>query len=228
LQKELKIVVKENFEFRSTRNGTRVIKRSIGEFQSVKSHFDAHNFAYYSFYPKSEKPMKAVIRHLPHNTPAEDISDGLVSLGFDIISVKQMTATHRSPSDGSTTINLPPLPNNLAEDDKIPGNFSTVTSQLGWRYIELRMVLRSAISASSSATSGQTANSLPAACGAEGIIYTRSAPREGIHHPPQRAATVGWRKEKNPIPQIIGVADTRRMRCRRRSRRGHLRLQREG
>jgi hypothetical protein len=51
--------------------------------------------------------MKAVIRHLPHNTPAEDIYDGLVSLGFDVISVKKMTVTRRSPSDGSTIINLP-------------------------------------------------------------------------------------------------------------------------
>jgi hypothetical protein len=51
--------------------------------------------------------MKALIRHLPHNTLAEDISDGLVSLGFDVISVKQMTAIRRSPSDGSPTINLP-------------------------------------------------------------------------------------------------------------------------
>jgi hypothetical protein len=51
--------------------------------------------------------MMAVIRHLPHNTPAEEISDGLVSRGFDVISVKQMTATRRSPSDKSTPINLP-------------------------------------------------------------------------------------------------------------------------
>jgi hypothetical protein len=72
--------------------------------------------------------MKAVIRHLPHNTHAEDISDGLLSLGFDVISVKQMTATRRSPYDGPTTIN-PPLPNNLAEDDKIPGNFPTAKSR---------------------------------------------------------------------------------------------------
>jgi hypothetical protein len=48
--------------------------------------------------PKSENPMKAVIRHLPHSTPAEDISDGPVSLGFDVINVKQMTATRRSLS----------------------------------------------------------------------------------------------------------------------------------
>jgi hypothetical protein len=63
------------------------------DFRSVKSHFDTNNLSYYSFYPKSEKPLKAVIRHQPHNTPAEDIYDGLVSLGFDVISVKQMTAT---------------------------------------------------------------------------------------------------------------------------------------
>jgi hypothetical protein len=83
--------------------------RSIADFQFVKSYFDANNLSYYSFYHKSEKPLKPVIRHLPHNTPAEDISEGLVSLGFDVIGVKQMTATRRSPSDGSTTTN-PPLP----------------------------------------------------------------------------------------------------------------------
>jgi hypothetical protein len=49
--------------------------------------------------------MKAMIRNLPHN-PAEDICNRLVSLRFDIISVKQMTATRWSPSNGSTTINL--------------------------------------------------------------------------------------------------------------------------
>jgi hypothetical protein len=43
--------------------------------------------------------MKAVIRHMPHNTPAENISDRLVSLGFDVISVKQMAATRRSPPE---------------------------------------------------------------------------------------------------------------------------------
>jgi hypothetical protein len=70
LQKELKFVDKEDFEFRSTRNGTRVNTGSMADFQSVKPHFDTHNLSYYSFYPKSEKTTKAVIRHLSHNTPA--------------------------------------------------------------------------------------------------------------------------------------------------------------
>jgi hypothetical protein len=80
LQKQLQSVVEENFEFRSTRNGTRVITRGMADFQSVRSDFDASNLSYYSFYQKSQKPMKAEIRHLPHNTPAEDISDELVTL----------------------------------------------------------------------------------------------------------------------------------------------------
>jgi hypothetical protein len=75
LQRLLQSVFKENFEFRSSRNGTRVIMRGMADIQSVKLYFDANNLSYYTFYPKSEKPMKAVIRLLPHNNPAEDISD---------------------------------------------------------------------------------------------------------------------------------------------------------
>jgi hypothetical protein len=73
----MKIVVSGYFEFHSTRNGTRVITISMADFQSVKSHFDSQNLSYYSFFPKSEKYLKAVIRHLPHNNLAEDVSDCL-------------------------------------------------------------------------------------------------------------------------------------------------------
>jgi hypothetical protein len=84
------------------------------------------------------------------------------------------------------------------------------------------------MAASSLAMSGQTASNLPAACGAGAVICTRSAPRKGIHLPPQHTTTAGWRKEKTTIPPIIETADTRRRRCRERSRRGHPGLQREG
>jgi hypothetical protein len=49
---------------------------------------ECRNLAYFTFYPKSLKPIKAVLRHLPIDTPAQDISDGLIDAGFDIISVK--------------------------------------------------------------------------------------------------------------------------------------------
>jgi hypothetical protein len=64
LQKQLKGVVSEDFEFRSTRNGTRIITRGMAHFQ-VKSYFENHNLSYYSFCPKNEKPIESVICHLP-------------------------------------------------------------------------------------------------------------------------------------------------------------------
>jgi hypothetical protein len=107
LQKQLQNVVKENFQFHSTRNGIRVIMKVMVDFQSVKSQFDTNNLSYYSFYLKSEKPMNAVIGHLPHNSPAEDMCDGLVRLGFDVISVKQMKPIRRSPPEGSKPETFP-------------------------------------------------------------------------------------------------------------------------
>jgi hypothetical protein len=95
-----------NFEFRSTRNGTRVVTKDLVDYQAVKSHFEKNSLSYFTFFPKSEKLIKAVIRHFPVNTAAEDIAEGLVDIGFDVISVKQMSTARRSP-DGSTNITLP-------------------------------------------------------------------------------------------------------------------------
>jgi hypothetical protein len=78
LQKQLKCVAKQAFEFRNTKTGSRVITKDLMDFQAVKLHFQSNNLSFYSFFSKSEKPIKAVIRHLPPiNTPAEDIAEGL-------------------------------------------------------------------------------------------------------------------------------------------------------
>jgi hypothetical protein len=53
-------------------------------------HSQSNNLPYFTIYLKSQKPIKALIWHVPFSTPAMDISDGLVDLGFDVISVKQM------------------------------------------------------------------------------------------------------------------------------------------
>jgi hypothetical protein len=76
------------------------------DFEAVKSYFSTQNLSYYSFFPKSEKRVKAVLRHLTSNTPAQDIPDELVTLGFDVVSVKQMTTSRQSPSEGTATRNL--------------------------------------------------------------------------------------------------------------------------
>jgi hypothetical protein len=74
---ELKGVAKQSFEFRSTKNGTRVVTKNMADYPAVKTFFNDHTLSDYTFYLKVEKPIKAVIRHLPINTPAEYIADGL-------------------------------------------------------------------------------------------------------------------------------------------------------
>jgi hypothetical protein len=106
LQKQLKGVARQSFEFRNTRNGTRVVTKGMVNYQAVKAHFDNNSIAYFTFFPKSEKPVRAVLRHLPSNTPAQDTPDGLVDLGFDVVSVKHMSSARRS-SGGQNPITLP-------------------------------------------------------------------------------------------------------------------------
>jgi hypothetical protein len=55
----------------------------------VKSYFDSNNLTYYTFFPKTENLVKAVVRNLQQNNHAEDISDGLVSPVFEVTSAKQ-------------------------------------------------------------------------------------------------------------------------------------------
>jgi hypothetical protein len=92
MQGQLKNITKGSFEFRSTRNRTKVVTKEMADFSAIRAHFESQNLPHYTFYPKSLKPIKAVIQYLPSNTPAEDISDGL-ELGFDVVSIRQMTSS---------------------------------------------------------------------------------------------------------------------------------------
>jgi hypothetical protein len=123
LQNNLKSIVKGNFEFRSTRNGTRVVTREMADYSAIREYFDKNHLNYFTFHPKSQKPIKAVIRHLPIDTPAEDISNGLQDLGYSVLSVKQMTASRPSPEGGNYTLNLPLFLVTLPKDAKSPEIF---------------------------------------------------------------------------------------------------------
>jgi hypothetical protein len=80
--------------------------KDMVDYQSVKSDFETNNLPYHIFYLKSQKPIKVLIRHLPQNTPVKDIAGGLVDLGFDVISIKQMLVTHQ-PLEGTTPKETP-------------------------------------------------------------------------------------------------------------------------
>jgi hypothetical protein len=96
LQKQLKGVAKQHFGFHNNKSGTRVITKDMVEYQSVKAHFESNNVSYYTFYPKSERPIKAMLHHLSVNTLEEETAVWLVDLRFEVISVRQVLTTRRS------------------------------------------------------------------------------------------------------------------------------------
>jgi hypothetical protein len=81
--------------------------KEMADFSAICFHFKSNNLPNFTFYLKSQKPIKAAIRHLPVSTPARDISDRLVNLSFDVISVKQIFTTIQSPAEGTTMVNIP-------------------------------------------------------------------------------------------------------------------------
>jgi hypothetical protein len=81
--------------------------KEMSDFSAITSSFLSKHLSYYIFFPKSQKPIKAVIRHLSSNTPAERIYEALVEVGFDAIGVKQMTTSRRPPSEDPAKGNLP-------------------------------------------------------------------------------------------------------------------------
>jgi hypothetical protein len=89
LQKHIKDMVKGSFKFRNTKNGTRVPTKEMADFSAIKFFFLSKKFSFSNFSPKFQKTIKAIIRHLPPNTPAEEIYEALVELGFDTINVKR-------------------------------------------------------------------------------------------------------------------------------------------
>jgi hypothetical protein len=65
----------------------------MADYSAMKSYLEKNNLHYFTFSPNFEKPIKTVIHHLSPDMPAEDTSNSLEDLGFNIISVRQMTAT---------------------------------------------------------------------------------------------------------------------------------------
>jgi hypothetical protein len=107
LQKQLRSIVQGSFEFWTTKTGTRVVTKEMVDFSAIKTFFTYQKLSFFSFFPKSQKPVKAVIRHIPSVIPAEEICEALMELGFDVISVKQMNSTHQISSDDPEKSRLP-------------------------------------------------------------------------------------------------------------------------
>jgi hypothetical protein len=97
LQSDLKYRVKGQYEFRNSRNRTHIITKEVADYSAMKSYTEKNNPHYFNFSPNSENFIKAVIRHLSPDIPAEDISNSLGDIGFDVFKVRRLTATRRAP-----------------------------------------------------------------------------------------------------------------------------------
>jgi hypothetical protein len=49
LQKQLKGLVKGSFEFRNTRNGTRIVTKEMADYSAIKEYLSSQNLNYFTF-----------------------------------------------------------------------------------------------------------------------------------------------------------------------------------
>jgi hypothetical protein len=91
----------------------------MADYSAMKSYLEKNNLHYLSCSLNSEKPIKAETRHLPPDTPAERISNGLENLGFNVINVRLLT-TNRSAPNKQTHVETPSVPSYLNKKRKMP------------------------------------------------------------------------------------------------------------
>jgi hypothetical protein len=80
----------------------------MADYSAMKFYLEKNDLQYFTFSPHSENPIKAVIRHLLPDMPAEDISNNLEDLGFNVINVRQLMTNRRAPY-GQTYVETLPI-----------------------------------------------------------------------------------------------------------------------
>jgi hypothetical protein len=73
---------------------------AIQKFLNKKNHF-------FTFYTKADKPVKIVIRHMPGNTSAKDITVALQETDYDVIGVTDDCRTSHYRMRGHTNLPSP-------------------------------------------------------------------------------------------------------------------------
>jgi hypothetical protein len=92
--------------------------KEMADYSAMKAYLDKNNIQYFTISPNSEKPIKAVIRHLPPYTPTEDISNSIECLGFSVINMKQLATNRRAPNGQTHVETLPLFPVTLIRNAK--------------------------------------------------------------------------------------------------------------
>jgi len=106
VQNEIKAKLRLDFALLNTTNVFRISTKRMEDYVTHKKHLDQNQTHYYTFHPKAENPIKAVIRHLLGENPGEDISNELLALGNKVHNVRKIPTT-RQHSGGSQAQALP-------------------------------------------------------------------------------------------------------------------------
>jgi hypothetical protein len=107
LQKDLEALVTGEFFCWNTASGTRIITESMADYKALQNFLSQKCVSFFTFYTKGDKQVKAVIRHLLKISSSEDNTVALQELGYEIISVKQMTAKRPFPEGRVSLVSLP-------------------------------------------------------------------------------------------------------------------------
>jgi hypothetical protein len=98
------------------------------DYNSIQKFHTEKNLHLFTFYTKVHKLVKAVIRHLPCSTSAEDITVALQGIDCDVISVKQTPDKRLTPEgSGVTHASLTLFLVTPAKNQKAPEIFKLTT-----------------------------------------------------------------------------------------------------
>jgi hypothetical protein len=118
-----------------------------------------------------------VILYLPFTSHPEGIPDGLVNVGFDVISIKQRSVTRQSFAEGITTVNIQFFLIILPRSSK----FQKIFKFMSLCHIAVRVEAHKAqtglaqvTTAKISDMSGLTASNVPIVCGVGAVTCARS------------------------------------------------------
>jgi hypothetical protein len=206
-----------------------MITKDMADFQAVKLHFESNSLSFYFFLPNSEKPIKSVIRHLPINTPAEDIAEGLVDLSFEVVSVRQQS-TRRSL--GGKPVTLPlfliTLPRTTKSQKLLKlSNLSHIAIKV--EAYRSQNPLAQCYTCQKFGHVWANCKQPPRCLWCGGGHLHRDCPEKGKLFRNWHAVTANWRKERRHIPPTTAAAGMLRKKCaRRRNHRNHQKIKLEG
>jgi hypothetical protein len=112
--------------FQNTATGTRITTKSMADY-TIQKFLPEKNLHFFTFYKKTDKPVKSIIRYLPGNTCTVNITVAPHDIDYDSISAKQMTAKRATPEGGVKHISLSLFVVILARNQKAPEIFKLTT-----------------------------------------------------------------------------------------------------